>query len=119
MTTIGIILIIILVLSFIVSICIEFEIGIYKRRHSKTCTMEVTSSKTGYKYPVFRYYISKDDNMELLIYNRFTERNEWKLIYHFDNPFLVAYAIDRDYAMSHMAQLFMVKTDKKFTEGIK
>ena len=119
MTTIGIILIIALSLLFVVLICIEFEVDIYKKRHSKSCTMEVTSTKTGYKYPAFRYYISKDNNMELLIYNRFTERNEWKLIYHFDNPFLVAYAIDRDYAMSHMAQLFMIKTNKKFTEGIK
>lgn len=116
MNTFGIALIIIAIL-FVICVCIEFEINLYKQLHSKTCTAEVKSVKTGYKYPVFRYYISKDDNMELLIYNRFTEKKEWKLIYHFENPFLIAFCIDKDYAMSHMAQLFIVKTDKKFTEG--
>lgn len=109
--------IIAIIIIFVVPITINNAIAIYKRKNSKTCTIEVKSKKTGLTYPAFRYYINKDDNMELLIYNRFTGYNEWKLIYHFDNPFLVAYAVDNKYAMSHMAQLFIVKTDEKFTEG--
>lgn len=82
------------------------------RKKGDVCNIHVVSQKTGIKYHASRYEITKDDEVNIQIYNHIAGRYEWYPIWHFDNPFLVVYTLDSNYAMNHWFK-YMVGNEKR------
>ena len=81
------------------------------KKKGEVCSVHVTSQNTGIKYHASRYEITKDDEINLMIYNHVAGRYEWYPIWHFDNPFIIAYTLDSNYAMNHWFK-YMIGAEK-------
>lgn len=90
------------------------------KKKGEVCSVHVTSQNTGIKYHVSRYEITKDDEINLMIYNHVAGRYEWYPIWHFDNPFVIAYTLDSNYAMNHWFKYMIgAEKSKELTKGDK
>lgn len=82
------------------------------RKKGAVCSIHVVSQNTGIKYHASRYEITKDDEVNVQIYNHVAGRYEWYPIWHFDSPFLIVYTLDSNYAMNHWFK-YMVGSEKR------
>lgn len=76
-------------------------------------SFKVRSRATAEIYTVVSARITKDDEMEVQIYNYYTNKYEWYPIYKFYKYVAIATYIDKDYAETHFKE---TDTDTNFID---
>lgn len=84
------------------------------------CFISVESLSTGIEYHASRYRFNRHNDIEIMIYNG-QNGYQWYPIWHFKNAFLLAYSLDKNYAMNNMYKLMTfgkdeIKLNKQLTE---
>ena len=74
------------------------------KTHSHPCELKVVNSATGRIQRAIAYR-RKANVLELKVFNAQRSRYEWKPLEQFDNPFLLAYCLDKEWAKAHWYSL--------------